>query len=133
MDKQKKEGNIKKEQPLPSNGERYGEDGGSARRWIEREIERERRWGTVGDGGRQWGRVGDSGEEGWERERVRSAREAKCWRELDLGLEGKKINPPDFPRPHLRDCGRGKYLIHDPHMQMWVVNNPRPQFHKVWS
>ena len=76
MDKQKKEGNIKKEQPLPSNGERYGEDGGSARRWIEREIERERRWGTVGDGGRQWGRVGDSGEEGWERERVRSAREA---------------------------------------------------------
>ena len=86
-------------------------------------------WGTVGDGGRQWGRVGDSGEEGWERERVRS----KCGGNWNLGLEGKQINPPDFPRPHLRDCGRGKYLIHDPHMQMWVVNNPRPQFHKVWS
>ena len=57
----KKEGNIKKEQPLPSNGERYGKDGGSARRWIEREIERE----TVGDSGGRWGTVGDSGE-GWE-------------------------------------------------------------------
>ena len=126
MDKQKKEGNIKKEQPLPSNGERYGEDGGSARRWIEREIERERRWGTVGDGGRQWGRrVG--ARESEKRER------SKCGGNWNLGLEGKQINPPDFPRPHLRDCGRGKYLIHDPHMQMWVVNNPRPQFHKVWS
>ena len=62
MDKQKKEGNIKKEQPLPSNGERYGEDGGSARRWIERE----RRWGTVGDSGEGWETVGKKG--GSERE-----------------------------------------------------------------
>ena len=87
MDKQKKEGNIKKEQPLPSNGERYGEDGGSARRWIEREIERERRWGTVGDGGRQWGRrVG--ARESEKRER------SKCGGNWNLGLEGKLSNKP---------------------------------------
>ena len=60
MDKQKKEGNIKKEQPLPSNGETYGEDGGSARRWIERE--------TVGDGGGRWATVGKGGRRWSERE-----------------------------------------------------------------
>ena len=90
MDKQKKEGNIKKEQPLPSNGERYGEDGGSARRWIEREIERERdgggRWATVGKGGRQWGRrVG--ARESEKRER------SKCGGNWHLGLEGKPNKP----------------------------------------
>ena len=92
MDKQKKEGNIKKSNLYLPTARRYGEDGGSARRWIERE----RRRGTVGDGGRQWGRVGDSGEEGWEtaeRERVRSAREAKYWRELKLRFGGKENNP----------------------------------------
>ena len=87
----------------------------------------------MGDSGGRWGTVGDSGEEGWERERVRSAREANVEGTGTLVWRESQINPPDFPRPHLRDCGRGKYLIHDPHMQMWVVNNPRPQFHKVWS
>ena len=85
------------------------------------------RWATVGKGGRQWGRrVGARESEKRERSKVLEGN----W---NLGLEGKKINPPYFPRPHLRDCGRGKYLIHDPVLQTWVVNNPRPHFHKVWS
>ena len=66
MDKQKKEGNIKKSNLYLPTGRRYGEDGGSARQWIEREIERERRWGTVGDGGGRWATVGKEG--GSERE-----------------------------------------------------------------
>ena len=66
MDKQKKEGNIKKSSLYLPTERRYGEDSGSARRWIEREIERERRWGTVGDGGGRWATVGKKG--GSERE-----------------------------------------------------------------
>ena len=74
MDKQKKEGNIKKSNlylPTARGTARTVGARGTART-IEREIERE----TVGDSGGRWGTVGDSGEEGWERERVRSAREA---------------------------------------------------------
>ena len=92
MDKQKKEGNIKKEQPLPSNGERYGEDGGSARRWIEREIERERRWGTVGDGGGRWATVGKGGRQ-WGRRVGARESEKQMWRELELRFGGKANKP----------------------------------------
>ena len=66
-------------------------DGGLRERLRERDGGGQ--WGTVGDGGGRWGRVGDSGEEGWERERVRSAREAKCWRELELRFGGKENKP----------------------------------------
>ena len=129
MDKQKKEGNKKKSNLYLPTARRtartVGARGGGLRERL-RERDSGGQWGTVGDGGRQWGRrVG--ARESEKRER------SKCGGNWNLGLEGKQINPPDFPRPHLRDCGRGKYLIHDPHMQMWVVNNPRPQFHKVWS
>ena len=69
MDKQKKEGNIKKSNLYLPTARRWARtvgarDGGLRERLATR------------DGGGRWGTVGDSGEEGWERERVRSAREA---------------------------------------------------------
>ena len=63
MNKQKKEGNIKKSNlylPTARGTARTVGARGMART-IEREIERERLWGTVGDGGGRWATVGKKG------------------------------------------------------------------------
>ena len=73
------------------------------------------RWATVGKGGRQWGRrVGDGGAR--ESEKRERSDFGGNW---NLGLEGKKIIPPNFPRPHLSD------------VWSWKVPYSRPSFENV--
>ena len=87
-------------------------------RTIEREIERERLWGTVGDGGGRWATVGKKGGDGGARESEKRER-SDFGGNWNLGLEGKKIIPPNFPRPHLSD------------VWSWNVPYSRPSFENV--